>query len=341
MNDDLQILHGDSLTVLPTLEVGSVQCVVTSPPYYGLRDYGLPPTSWPAVAYAPMAGIPSIEIPAMECCLGLEPTIEAYVGHLVLIWRELWRVMRHDGICWLNLGDSYASGPCGPLRLSNLHGGMDGHRAFRAVGEAKKIPLGLKAKDMMMVPARVALALQADGWYLRSDVIWEKPNVMPEAVQDRPTRSHEYLFLLTKSERYYYDAEAIKERTTGNAHSRGRGITPKGAATDRFTRANNDFQAHTTAIVDRRNKRTVWSIPNRAYRGAHYATFPEKLVEPCILAGCPVGGVVLDPFGGSGTTGRVALAHGRQAILMELNAAYLPQIHERTTGVQTVLEVAA
>lgn len=204
------LYQGDALQILKQVESGSVHCCVTSPPYWGLRDYGVEPSSWPVVTYSPMAGLPEIEIPEMECCLGLEKTPEAYIGHIILIFREVCRVLRKDGTSWLNLGDSYAK-----EGLSGMGDPTVGERNLGGMKPiSKKIPHGLKPKDIVGIPWRVAFALQADGWYLRSDIIWSKPNPMPESVMDRPTKSHEYIFLLAKSERYYYDHEAIKEPST-------------------------------------------------------------------------------------------------------------------------------
>jgi DNA modification methylase len=309
------ILHGDCREVLATLPAESVQTCVTSPPYWGLRDYGVPGQ------------------------LGLERTPAEYVANMVAVFREVRRVLRDDGTLWLNLGDSYAAGGTGgaPSAKSTLsrHGIVGRSPYLDAMGQNKSrtAPLGLKPKDLVGIPWRVAFALQADGWYLRSDIIWHKPNPMPESVTDRPTKAHEYLFLLTKSPSYYYDADAIMEEATGVT---GGGVGIKGAITQ--------YGGNTTRTLGHsfttRNRRTVWTVATRPYKGAHFATFPPKLIEPCILAGCPVGGTVLDPFGGSGTTGEVAERHGRNAILIELNASYLPLQRERLANVQPTLGVA-
>lgn len=247
-------LHGDNTAILPTLAPGSVQTIVTSPPYFGLRDYGLLPTDWPEVTYVPVGGLEPITIPAMRCCLGLDPTPAAYIGHLVHTWRLLAPVLRDDGTCWLNLGDSYAQ----DSKWGGRSGGKNHTSAAGGISRERK-RTGLKDKNLMMIPARAALALQADGWYLRSDIIWAKPNPMPESVTDRPTRAHEYLFLLAKSERYYYDAVAVAEPLS----------------------APSKFANEITA----RNRRTVWSIATQPCSGAHFAVMPEALIEPCILAG--------------------------------------------------------
>jgi DNA modification methylase len=245
------ILSGDCRDILHTLPAQSVHCVVTSPPYFGLRDYG-------TVGQ-----------------LGLEETPAEYVAALVEVFREVRRVLRPDGTCWLNLGDSYAANrsyQVTPTKYKSLDFGKS---------NANKVPEGLKPKDLIGIPWRVAFALQEDGWYLRSDIIWAKPNPMPESVTDRPTKSHEYIFLLTKSERYFYDHLAIKEKSTGREifGNMGKKVVIN---SDR-----NDQTSQNLEISETRNKRTVWTVATKPYSGAHFATFPEKLVEPCILAGCP------------------------------------------------------
>ncbi len=303
------ILQGDCREMLRTLPEASVQCVVTSPPYWGLRDYGV------------------------DGQIGLEPTVQEYVVALVGVFREVRRVLRPDGTLWLNLGDTYVC-PGGSHRGHNIS-----HRKRHAEPLPAKQPNrlvrgGLKRKDLAGAPWRVALALQDDGWYLRSDIVWAKPNALPEAVQDRPCRSHEYLFLLAKSPRYYYDAAAVKTPTTGNAHRRGSGLGPKSAAATHVVgriRANREFCSSVTELVDERNLRTVWSINVACNTEAHFATFPEALVVPCILAGSRAGDLVLDPFAGAGTTGRVAEALGRNSLLVELSPAYV-EIAQRATA---------
>lgn len=252
----------------------SVHCCVTSPPYFGLRDYD------------------------NDGQIGLEETPEAYISKLVSVFREVKRVLRDDGTLWLNLGDSYAGsgkGPAGNLgakhnerHLEHKHGGI--------------VPDGLKPKDLIGIPWKVAFALQADGWYLRQDIIWHKPNPMPESVRDRCTKAHEYIFLLSKSRRYYFDSEAMKEPTVQSESGFGN---------------------------ETRNRRSVWSVNLRPYKGAHFATFPPDLIRPCVRAGCPIGGVVLDPFAGSGTTAQVAFEEGRLSVLCELNPSYVKLIEER------------
>jgi len=292
----------------------SVQCVVTSPPYWGLRQYaGEQTVAWADGTTAP---------------LGLEPTPEAYVEHMVEVFREVRRVLRPDGTLWLNLGDSYA-GSWGAQ-------GRTGQMADRSVVSARQIaehpqfggrtgargiggPLGLKPKDLMMLPFEVARALRIDGWWVRSDIVWHKPNPMPESVTDRPTRAHESMFLLTKSERYFYDADPIREAVAESSIQRvsQNGGHPKFESARERTAGGGGRQTLNPAqLVPEagRNARTVWTIPTRPYPGAHFATYPEELVEPCIKAGSRPGDVVLDPFNGSGTTGRVALRHGHREV---------------------------
>jgi len=287
----------------------SIHCVCTSPPYWGLRDYGI------------------------EGQIGLEKTPEEYIVKMVQIFREVRRVLRSDGTLWLNLGDSYTSGNR-PDRDSSLVSKTSGLTNRSAGMDRPKTPAGLKPKDLCGIPWRVALALQADGWWLRSDIIWHKPNPMPESVTDRPTKAHEYMFLLTKSAKYFYDADAIREKA--NPKTQRATIAPNVTEASGNTGGNKrtDFekQRHT---VSHRNKRTVWTIPTKPFPEAHFATFPPDLVEPCILAGCPKGEIVLDPFFGSGTTAMVAYKHDRKFIGIELSELYLkdsaiPRIEKET-----------
>ena len=292
----VEVRVGDCRELLRAMPNQSVHCCVTSPPYFGLRDYG-------------HAGQ-----------IGLEPTPDEFVAQLVAVFREVRRVLRDDGTLWLNLGDSYSrptakggSGPGGKNR--DYYGDNYGDAGGAGVS------IGLKPKDLIGIPWRVAFALQADGWYLRQDIIWHKPNPMPESVRDRCTKAHEYVFLLAKSERYHYDADAIaesgSERSAGNAgHVKGAGVD------DPFMRTREGFAKVADKEWHTRNKRSVWSVATQPFSGAHFATFPPDLIEPCIKAGCPVGGLVLDPFGGAGTTGLVADRLGRNAILCELNPEY-------------------
>ncbi len=293
----VKLLIGDCRDLLKTLPSGSVHCCVTSPPYFGLRDYGV-------------AGQ-----------IGLEQTPDEYVAEMVTVFREVRRVLRDDGTLWLNLGDSYAgSSIAGAPRVGIVpgEGGKLQGRNRNGLGAID----GLKHKDLIGIPWRVAFALQADGWYLRQDIIWHKPNPMPESVTDRCTKAHEYVFLLSKSARYYYDHEAIKEPAIAPGVRVATPYTANAVGSTSTTPYNGNQK-------DTRNKRSVWTVNTQPYSGAHFATFPQKLIEPCILAGCPAGGTVLDPFGGSGTTGAVASANGRSAILIELNSKYAELVNDR------------
>ena len=296
-----------------------VQTCVTSPPYFGLRDYG------------------------HEGQIGLEQTPDEYIAAMVEVFRCVRDVLADDGTLWLNIGDSYASGG-----MSGPHGGLakaaersdgkprnrSGARAAYTDRIARNVPDGLKTKDLIGIPWMLAFALRADGWYLRQDIIWHKPNPMPESVRDRCTKAHEYIFLLSKSERYFFDSEAIKEpasdnpvsaarrnradfSTVGTRAIQGTGFGQSGKG------MNSDHKGET------RNRRSVWTVATRPYKGAHFATFPPALIEPCILAGSRPGDIVLDPFIGSGTTAQVALQHGRHYLGCELNPEYCPLQQER------------
>jgi len=308
------IIRSDSRTI--PLRAGCVQTVVTSPPYWGLRDYGV------------------------SGQIGLEPTPDEYVATMVGVFREVRRVLRDDGTVWLNLGDSYSHSGCGardserwPKQSRNDH-----QAAVHLKDNA------MKPKDLLGIPWRVAFALQADGWYLRSDIVWAKPNPMPESATDRPTRSHEYIFLLTKRERYFYDADAIREPVSGTANGRGAGVNPKAFGANsrvmqdrdpnpssaRKIKQNASFSAACRGLVDERNKRSVWIVGAEPTPEAHFATFPQKLIEPCILAGARAGDLVLDPFLGSGTVGRVCERLGRRWVGLELSDAYIGIAKNRT-----------
>ena len=276
-----RIITGDCIDGMKTMPDGSVHTCITSPPYFGLRNYN--------------GGTQEI---------GCEQSPEDYVQRMVEVFREVKRILRDDGTLWLNLGDSYASNGCyinawlqkdhnkGKKHLhTNNHERYEDRKAFRG-GE-----YGIKAKDLIGIPWRVAFALQADGWYLRQDIIWNKPNPMPESVEDRCTKAHEYIFLLSKKPKYYYDHEAVKEATVNNA--------------------------------EKKNKRSVWTVNAKGYKGAHFAVYPENLIEPCVLAGCPKGGTVFDPFTGSGTTAVVALKNGRNFVGCELNPEYVKITEDR------------
>jgi len=295
------ILVGDVREKLKELADGSVHCVVTSPPYWGLRDYGA------------------------DGQIGLESTPDEYVASMVAVFREVRRVLRDDATVWLNLGDTYSSHKDCKSTIQTVAKGSPKENAHliekgKSVSRNTKLlkSVGLKNKDLIGIPWRVAFALQADGWYLRQDIIWAKPNPMPESVTDRCTKSHEYIFLLSKSARYYYDNEAIKEPT----------VTRDDTNRDRDSTRLNNIPGRTrmaglkTNDYEMRNKRDVWTVTTRPYKGAHFATFPPDLITPCILAGCPPDGTVLDPFFGAGTTGLVAQRHNRRWIGIELNPEY-------------------
>ena len=255
--------------------------------------------------------------------IGLEDTPDAFVARLVEVFREVRRVLRDDGTLWVNLGDSYAG--AGYSNHSNTGGAQrsDG-------GKQKHLTVsGLKNKDLIGIPWRVAFALQADGWYLRQDIIWHKPNPMPESVRDRCTKAHEYMFLLSKGPRYYFDSEAMKEPGVIPAGTKG----AKGSAERAAQTGVNSRPPEYKVYDGMRNRRSVWTVTTKPFKGAHFATFPPDLIEPCILAGCPPGGTVLDPFGGSGTTAGVAIKHGRNAILCELNPEYAALVNARVDSI--------
>lgn len=368
MNKDFQIIQGDALAVLKGMESESVQMCVTSPPYFGLRNYGATGQ------------------------IGLESTPAEFVAAIVTVFNEVRRVLKSDGTCWLNLGDSYAGSGRG-LNADGTHsadgtnakqatnqGAIDAGRAVNdksfpksliengSIGNAwVKPPAGFKPKDLIGIPWRVAFALQEAGWWLRQDIIWSKPNPMPESVTDRCTKSHEYIFLLTKSAKYYYNAEAIrtplhlcpdtrlqsgkewqpKGRDTSNGNRNG-----KGASTLDIPRHKNleiDGQKVHTLHADRANgdewqaengtanKKSVWTVTTQPFKAAHFATFPEKLIEPCILAGSREGDIVLDPFSGAGTSGLVSLKHRRRYIGIELNPDYIAITEKRLAEIQVKL----
>lgn len=434
------ILNGCALEQLRTLPDACVDAIVTSPPYWGLRDYGIEPTDWPACSYTPMPGLPDIEVPAERSCLGLEPTLHAFLAHLVLIFEECRRVLKPTGSAWVNMGDGYAGSWGGQSRDENHNSPVSGTQIKAApkqthTGSMSRFD-GLKPKDLIGQPWRVAFALQAAGWYLRQDNIWHKPNPMPESIRDRATKAHEYVFHLTKSERYFFDLEAWSEPASENTHARlsqnveaqiGSARAHAGGKTNGNMKAvckksipHHDGKVKNNASMDAalavmpltRNKRSVWTVPTVAYSEAHYATYPPRLITPPILAStsaqgccsqcgkpwerkailpssadapkrqtskgegvpeprgyktsagqawqdwraanptqftewqptcqCPVScspspqvspSVVLDPFGGSGTTAQVALEHGRHAILIERGAHNVALIHKRLAPV--------
>jgi len=359
-DSQLTIHKGDALAVLQTMPAKSVQCCVTSPPYYGLRDYGV------------------------DGQIGMEETPELFIARLVDVFREVRRVLKDDGTMWVNIGDSYASstkGSGGSGKASGLNCKRNDDGTFHAeshassasaVFDVRRFDLatsGLKPKDLIGIPWMLAFALRADGWYLRQDIIWSKPNPMPESVTDRCTKSHEYIFLLSKSSRYFYDADAIKEPIKDVSVARLlRGVSdenklldgapgqsphsvhqPRKAVkfgdnnlcpdtrlqsgkewTPTMAGGGSKVNGH-SGYFDKdgnplcgvtANKRSVWSVTTQGYKDAHFATFPPALIEPCILAGSRIGDTVLDPFGGSGTTAQVANKFGRKAVLIELNPEY-------------------
>lgn len=338
-----RILVGDCIEMMRTLPDKSVHTCVTSPPYFGLRDYGV------------------------NGQIGLEESPAEFLSRLVAVFREVRRVLRDDGTIWVNMGDSYASKPNGPLSGGGHVAGLP-HVAVRTAQSRRssRIPEGFKHKDLMGIPWRLAFALQDDGWYLRQDIIWHKPNPMPESTRDRCTKAHEYLFLLSKSRRYHYDSDAIREpaaessearwsqdvdaqagsdRVPGKANGPMKAVGGNRSKRDSFQRDGSKREAPIpgqskgTHRPDRdpsswdlltRNKRSVWSVPTVGYKGAHFATFPPELIRPCILAGAPRGGLVLDPFGGAGTTALVSMQEGRRSILCELNPEYAAMARART-----------
>lgn len=301
----VKILIGDCREQLHALSERSVHCCVTSPPYFGLRDYGV------------------------EGQLGLEPTPDEFVAAMVSVFAEVRRVLRDDGTLWLNLGDSYAgsSQTGGSGASSTLTKGGKVQAQYGQIHKHKKSDGGLAAKQLIGIPWRVALALQTDGWYLRQDIIWNKTNPMPESIKDRCTKAHEYIFLLSKSPTYYFDNDAIKEPVQSDS-TPSRRAKALGAGRKELRQGGTPYDG----TGDTRNKRSVWTIATQPFKEAHFATFPPKLVEPCILAGCPIGGTVLDPFFGAGTTGLVAGRHGRNAIGIELNPDYATIARERISA---------
>lgn len=311
-NGHSQLYQSNALD-LP-IEDETIDCVVTSPPYWGIRDYGV------------------------DGQIGLEETPEKFLDNMVNVFREVKRVLKPTGTVWMNLGDVYASGGgTGAANNSVSEGSqvLPSFRSSRYLGSANpRTAVGdIKTKDLVGIPWMVAFALRADGWYLRADIIWSKPNPMPESVQDRPTKAHEYVFLLTKSPKYYYDVDAIRERTGNEAtqeewsNSKGR-HAPGGNLTEGVNAGFGSKQESLTH-PNGRNKRSVWEINTQAYSDAHFATYPEKLVEPCVLAGSPLGGTVLDPFAGSGTTLAVAQRLGRKAIGTDISSEYLALASKR------------
>jgi DNA modification methylase len=357
-----EVIIGDNRQALKELPDASVQTVVTSPPYWGLRDYGT--ANWtggdescehikdpsktkkfgndefnknrPSREATKLPGYYYKDL--CESCgatfednqIGLEQSPDDFIEQLCIVFDEVWRVLKDDGTIWVNLGDTYSAMRDSKASPDSLRTG-DGTRVSSAANRNPENlrKAGLKHKDLVGIPWRFAFAMQARGWYLRSDIIWHKPNPMPESVTDRPTKSHEYIFLMTKSPRYYYDHEAIKEDAIwaeekragqGRLHYDGKRQGEKGTGQENFV-----------SIVDKKNKRSVWQVNVKGYKEAHFATYPTELIEPCILAGSKEGDTVLDPFSGSGTTGEVALKHGRHYIGLELNPDYAAISEKRIT----------
>lgn len=351
-----KILKGNNFDTLKTLDDQSINTVVTSPPYWGLRDYGT--GTWEggdpdcphmrttkisvntATGHKGMADkghavgdaiykdiCPKCNAVRKDSQLGLEDTPEQFAHNLVMLFREIRRVLRDDGTVWLNLGDTYSSHKDCKSTSQTLAKGTQSEKAHvidkgKSVSrDTKKLKsAGLKNKDLIGIPWRVAFALQQDGWYLRQDIIWHKPNPMPESVRDRCTKAHEYIFLLTKNAKYYYDHEAIKEDAKTTPVKRNK--MGEGYQAD-YTKGKRFSDGERVWGTNKKNKRSVWTVTTKPFKGAHFATFPMDLIEPCILAGCPEGGTVLDPFGGAGTTAVVSNKHNRNAILCELNEEYI------------------
>jgi DNA modification methylase len=300
----------DTRELFRDLPDDSIHYCVTSPPYWGLRDY------------------------QRDNQIGMEETPEAFIANMVEVFREVKRALRPDGTLWLNLGDTYSAGGLGhgSGKQTTNHGSCNGSH----IEKARVAPVGYKRKELIGIPWRVALALQADGWYLRQDIIWHKPNPMPESVTDRCTKAHEYIFLMSKSERYFYDHEAIKECASRDWSSCGGSILNE-TEWHKGAYGENRKRYKPASDTKKRNKRSVWTVNTKPFKHAHFATFPPKLIEPCILAGCPKGGTVLDPFFGSGTTGFVAVENNRHYIGFELNSDYIEIAKRRIANAEPQL----
>ena len=304
----MKFIQGDCLEKIDDLESNSIDCVVTSPPYWGLRDYNI------------------------SNQIGLEPKLDDHIKVIVKVFRKLKRVLKEKGTVWLNYGDCYATSVNG-RKAKDI---VNDDRTFRDK-PFSTIQGVLKNKDLCLLPARIAIALQEDGWYIRSEIIWHKPNPMPESVRDRPTSSHEKIWLITKNKKYYYDADAIKENSVskGSVHVH----KPGNKADEYIKQGLLTHPAKTYVTPEKRNKRNVWTITTKPFKAAHFATFPPDLIEPCIKAGCPENGIVLDPFAGAGTVGLVCKKLNREAILIELNPDYIEiaknRINENNNSLQT------
>lgn len=322
------IIVGDALSELKRMETEIVDCCITSPPYYNLRDYGI------------------------DGQIGLETIPEEYISKLVDVFREVRRILKQDGTLWLNIGDSYAGSGKGKNDIRTDNKGNKGSKVNSSL-QGNFRSAEIKPKDLIGIPWLLAFSLRADGWYLRQDIIWHKPNCMPESVRDRCTRSHEYIFLLSKSKQYYYDSEAISEpiadstvkrcsqniaaqkgsdRQPGKTNENMKAVLPRFGG-EKYAEGSIRTKSGNVYIPTlRRNKRDVWTVSTAGFKGAHFAVFPEKLIEPCVLAGCPIGGTILDPFCGSGTTGVVAAKNNRNFIGIELNPKYAELARKRITN---------
>ncbi|WP_336334664.1 site-specific DNA-methyltransferase [Pseudomonas putida] len=314
MTQQHRILVGDCIEMMRTLPDQSVHTCITSPPYFGLRDYGV------------------------DGQIGLEDSPREFIDNLVAVFREVRRVLRDDGTIWVNMGDSYA-GSWGAHGRDDMGLGGQSLSARQIAASARKLKkpnhIGFKPKDLMGLPWRLAIALQDDGWYLRQDIIWHKPNPMPESIKDRCTKAHEYLFLLSKSPRYYFDQGAIREQARAQSAPDSASRRNSFARETKYTDGEHGQTAQHRAGRDdidydeTRNKRSVWTVATASFKGAHFATFPPDLIRPCVLAGSPRGGMVLDPFGGAGTTALVAMQEGRQSVVCELNPEYAALARQR------------
>ena len=295
MNKKIKIIQGNCVDKIKELEDNSIDCVVSSPPYFGLRDYGV------------------------DEQFGLEKTYQDYLANTVKVFETFKPKLKDTATIWWNVGDSYSSGK----RKSTTNQSLRGNTNYGVT--RTPVQNGIKEKDLLMIPNRVAIALQDAGWYIRSEIIWHKPNPMPESVKDRPTSCHEKIWLITKSKKYYYDADAIKEKSlTFDNNIRDRDTTKLNNTPGRSKMGGLKENNYLT-----KNKRNVWTVTTKPFKGAHFATFPKDLIEPCIKAGCPEDGIVLDPFGGAGTTGIVASLNNRNSILIELNPEYIKLAKDR------------
>ena len=421
-----RILVGDCIEMLATLPDDSVHCVVTSPPFWQLRDYKVPPTIWPAIDFSPMPGLPPVPVGAQTVELGLELDPWAFVGHIVHVFRQVRRVLRPDGTLWLNMGDTYASSGRGGGGSYMAERGDASWRGKSRINGFRSAPAGMNRKDMMGMPWRIAFALQADGWVLRAENVLHKIAAMPESVQDRPTKAHEPVFLFAKGPRYYYDPDAVREPVTGGAHTRGGGVggktVPPGRGQQGRVRNNESFGSAVRELVTSRNLRSVWEVRPEAYAGDHHATFGPSVPRRCILAGSSAAGccsacgapyrrrievdgpsfneqtkgrepskyaegslgnphsyavrgshnvirrvrrtvgwqpscecgvwleyagraatvpcTVLDPFAGSGTTGAVAVTHGRGFVGIELSAGHAAEALDRIAAAREAAGLA-